>query len=1198
MNFTKTIVNAIMTWVNKRFKENTPDWRQNDPNADGYIRNRTHYTYEDEIVLLPTKRLVEEDRGGLGFAVFDGSALEIKAGQEYKVTFDNTTYSCVGYTDSSVAGCVCLGNFTIAEAMSGTSGHTNTGEPFVFMHMAAYGVACVYTPTVDIHTIKIATIGEKVKKIDQKYLPDLPDMDYVSYDKWQDLTEDQMAIARENIGAGTSNFSGDYRDLTYQPDIPRYVVQYNTNQSLTDDDKSRARNNIGAVSKDQVLSVTEQQTLTDRQKELARNNIGASDFDGNFESLIGAPNFMTLDTEQNVPNRKVLNFGQNQSVDGSGCGLEINSCMWKDMAGEVNCKTVLGLGSLKISSTNADGTTKEMYLGPGKVSAGMDTIEFQRNSAVIGQTVRIINLLAPVDYHDAATKGYVDNTVEGLATEEYVDDAIAAIPTPDVSGQIDTHNTSADAHSDIREAIAANTSAIELLTNGASAEEIDSVNDLIQYVNEHGSEVTGMKADIQDNADAIADKLSYNEQVLTEEQKVQARENIGAASDKSIESITTFVEVPININDEVYKDAHLDSTGKEYDVGFGYGLTTEHYLPVIGGRTVEAVYGYNGFGALNVRVVQYNQNREIIVAPIELRPKIYNPSSTSTGVPTSDTSVAKQLTLNEETAFIRFSVTHWNTSIVKEDSQITISYVEDDVTSYVSSSVMKEEIFVNRNALTKYTFDDIEFMKSCKTLKVGDYCKTNGYYNFGDGGGANYIIVDEVDESAHQEVIFNGLYATLIHGDVINVKQLGAVGYESIWSATKDSSAAIQRAVNLASKGVFIPAGAYKISNTITISNKNNFSIDAEGTEILFDKNDNAAYCFKCVASNQCTFNFGTIQANNGGCLEFYADSDSTAVSYITTNFKKFCSNANCVYVHCDGGYVCELRFNNGRVMSYSDSSSNVGFKIVGTDTCRTDHYVFQNIGIEGVNTGFYFIGVEQSTLSTTGYVECIEITNCRYLESLTTLLKTEGYVRNINISSSCITYARYFDLSEKTNSTIINAPLYESGGAPISYHALIFAGLILYEAPDECTLFKADEFIDLSTIEDQIKTIYSRFKVHQRNKKIKLSKHYGRHFGKNRIIFDISNKPINGLFIYDSEDNLIFDFSNLNAGDIIECQYIRTDYENYWIAIKLNPIDTPTLPIVTTDDNGKLLRVSVDGTWVADDFSATTIEDIDALFQ
>lgn len=41
-------------------------------------------------------------------------------------------------------------------------------------------------------------------------------------------------------------------------------------------------------------------------------------------------------------------------------------------------------------------------------------------------------------------------SLDGLATETYVDTKIAAIPTPDVSGQIDTHNTSTTAHNDIR----------------------------------------------------------------------------------------------------------------------------------------------------------------------------------------------------------------------------------------------------------------------------------------------------------------------------------------------------------------------------------------------------------------------------------------------------------------------------------------------------------------------------------------------------------------------------------------------------------------------------------------------------------------------------------------------------------------------------------------------------------------------------
>lgn len=46
--------------------------------------------------------------------------------------------------------------------------------------------------------------------------------------------------------------------------------------------------------------------------------------------------------------------------------------------------------------------------------------------------------------------------------------------------------------------------AVERLTNGVSADEIDGVNDLIQYVKDHGTEVTGMQEDIADNAEAIS----------------------------------------------------------------------------------------------------------------------------------------------------------------------------------------------------------------------------------------------------------------------------------------------------------------------------------------------------------------------------------------------------------------------------------------------------------------------------------------------------------------------------------------------------------------------------------------------------------------------------------------------------------------------------------------------------------------------
>ena len=61
----------------------------------------------------------------------------------------------------------------------------------------------------------------------------------------QTLNDDQKAQARENIGAGTSNFSGSYNDLEDKPDIPQNTVSFQA-QSLSDAEKQQARQNIGA----------------------------------------------------------------------------------------------------------------------------------------------------------------------------------------------------------------------------------------------------------------------------------------------------------------------------------------------------------------------------------------------------------------------------------------------------------------------------------------------------------------------------------------------------------------------------------------------------------------------------------------------------------------------------------------------------------------------------------------------------------------------------------------------------------------------------------------------------------------------------------------------------------------------------------------------------------------------------------------
>jgi hypothetical protein len=61
--------------------------------------------------------------------------------------------------------------------------------------------------------------------------------------------------------------------------------------------------------------------------------------------------------------------------------------------------------------------------------------------------------------------------------------------------------------------IKSNTDAIALLTNGVDSDKIDSVNDLIEYVDTHGAEVLGMKKSIKSNTDTISAEKSRAEKI-------------------------------------------------------------------------------------------------------------------------------------------------------------------------------------------------------------------------------------------------------------------------------------------------------------------------------------------------------------------------------------------------------------------------------------------------------------------------------------------------------------------------------------------------------------------------------------------------------------------------------------------------------------------------------------------------------------
>lgn len=158
---------------------------------------------------------------------------------------------------------------------------------------------------------------------------------------------------------------------------------------------------------------------------------------------------------------------------------------------------------------HADGLNNTM---DGRVQAleakfgdGEGNVEAQISAAVAAETKLREDADADLQEQITANDGEIA-ALQGLVGDKKVSEQITDVTNPlanrvaDIEGD---YLKAADKKA-LQDQIDANESAIELLTNGVSADEVDGVNDLIQYVKDHGTEVTGMKEDIQDNADAIA----------------------------------------------------------------------------------------------------------------------------------------------------------------------------------------------------------------------------------------------------------------------------------------------------------------------------------------------------------------------------------------------------------------------------------------------------------------------------------------------------------------------------------------------------------------------------------------------------------------------------------------------------------------------------------------------------------------------
>lgn len=104
--------------------------------------------------------------------------------------------------------------------------------------------------------------------------------DSVRYGEAQDLTEEQQLQARKNIGAGTSDFSGSYKDLKDKPDIPTVPVQSVNGKTgavqLTAKD-------VGAATAEEVSKLSEEKLDASKLPEAVNDALAQAKASGEFK---------------------------------------------------------------------------------------------------------------------------------------------------------------------------------------------------------------------------------------------------------------------------------------------------------------------------------------------------------------------------------------------------------------------------------------------------------------------------------------------------------------------------------------------------------------------------------------------------------------------------------------------------------------------------------------------------------------------------------------------------------------------------------------------------------------------------------------------------------------------------------------------------------------------------------------------------
>lgn len=241
---------------------------------------------------------------------------------------------------------------------------------------------------------------------------------------------------------------------------------------------------------------------------------------------------------------------------------------------------------------------------------------------------------------------------------------------------------------------------------------------------------------------------------------------------------------------------------------------------------------------------------------------------------------------------------------------------------------------------------------------------------------------------------------------------------------TTNDSSAIQQAID-SGKYVIFPKGTYKTTQPITIYSKTGWSMNAENADIVYTGND---FAFKFRALRYSVIQFGTITADNGGCLYFDGTDYSYWSQYNDFYFKVFKAGPNSACVKAEqtsanGCWINEIRWHSGRIQR-----GLYGFHLIRTTSGNNmSHWDFHEVGVEGdgsnvLNTGFRFESADDGKV-----IGSFLFDNCRHEEGFTTLITTTGPVTKMNWFTQAGFPTNKVSVDSGANDWEIHCALYDS---------------------------------------------------------------------------------------------------------------------------------------------------------------------------